>query len=131
MGLFGSADGGIYEDVTEGYMVAEFENWALAEGRKAGDVGIVETQFGYHIMYFIESEKTTWADVIRNDLAAEEYNKLAEDLEKADNVKIDGKVDSALLGVEEFVVSLAKEQIRNINANASAGTDDHAGHDHE
>ena len=115
-----AADGGIYEDVTEGYMVAEFENWALEEGRKAGDVGIVETPYGYHIMYFIESEKTTWSDAIRNDLATEEYNEFADELGKADDVKIDGKVEESLLGVEEFIVSLAKEQIRNINANASA-----------
>ena len=117
-----AADGGIYEGVTQGYMVAEFENWALEEGRKAGDVGIVETQYGYHIMYFIKSEKTTWADVIRNDLAGEEYTKLAEELEAGENVKIDGKVDASLQGVEDFVVSLAKEQIRNINANASTSS---------
>lgn len=117
-----AADGGIYEDVTEGYMVAEFENWALKEGRKAGDVGIVETPYGYHIMYFIESEKTTWSDAIRNDLASEEYNEFADELGKADDVKIDGKVEESLLGVEEFIVSLAKEQIRNINANASASS---------
>lgn len=123
-----AADGGIYEDVTEGYMVAEFENWALKEGRKAGDVGIVETTYGYHIMYFIESEKTTWSDVIRDDLAAEEYNEFSEEIVKADNVKIDGKVEESLLGVEEFIVSLAKEQIRNINANAGHSADD--GHNH-
>ena len=123
-----AADGGIYEGVTEGYMVPEFENWALKEGRKAGDVGIVETTYGYHIMYFIESEATTWSDVIRNDLAAEEYSKLADKLEKGDNVKIDGKVEKELLGVEEFVVALAKQQIRNIKANADHSADD--GHNH-
>ena len=111
-------------------MVDEFEGWALKEGRKAGDVGIVETPYGYHVMYFIESEKTTWSDVIRNDLAGEEYSKLADKLEKDDNVKIDGKVEKELLGVEEFVVALAKQQIRNIKANAAAGTDSHEGHDH-
>lgn len=123
-----AADGGIYEDVTEGYMVPEFENWALAEGRKAGDVGIVETQYGYHVMYFIDSESTTWSDVIRNDLASEEFNKLAEELEKADNVKINGEVEEGIQGVEDFIVSLAKEQIRNINANAGHSADD--GHNH-
>ena len=123
-----AAEGGIYEDVTEGYMVAEFENWALKEGRKAGDVGIVETSYGYHIMYFIESEKTTWADTIRTDLANDEYNEFSEEIAHADNVKIDGKVEESLLGVEEFVVSLAKEQIRNINANAGHSADD--GHNH-
>ena len=123
-----AADGGIYEDVTEGYMVPEFENWALAEGRKAGDVGIVETQYGYHVMYFIDSESTTWSDTIRNDLASEEFNKLAEELEKADNVKINGEVEEGIQGVEDFIVSLAKEQIRNINANAGHSADD--GHNH-
>lgn len=123
-----AAEGGIYENVTQDYMVDEFENWALKEGRKNGDVGIVETQFGYHIMYFIDSEVTTWSDTIRNDLAADEYNKLSEELENGDNVKIDGKVEESLLGVEEFIVSLAKEQIRNIKANAAHSADD--GHNH-
>ncbi len=125
-----AAEGGIYEDVTEGYMVAEFEDWALEEGREAGDVGIVETEFGYHIMYFIAKEKTVWSDTIRNDLAEAEYNALAEKLENADNVKIDNIVEEGVQGVEDFIVSLAKEQIRNINANASAGHSADDGHDH-
>ena len=115
-----AAEGGIYEDVTEGYMVAEFENWALKDGRKAGDVGIVETTYGYHIMYFIESESTSWSDAIRHDLADADYNEFAEELEKGENVAITGEVEESLAGVEAFVVSLAKEQIRNIKANASA-----------
>ncbi len=123
-----AADGGIYENVTEGYMVAEFQNWALKEGREYGDVGIVETEFGYHIMYFIGTETTTWSDVIRNDLAGEEYNKLAEELENGENVAVSGIVDESILGVEEFIVSLAKEQIRNIKANAAHSADD--GHNH-
>ena len=117
-----AADGGIYEGVPMGKMVAEFENWALKDGRKYGDVGIVETQYGYHLMYFIDSEVTTWSDTIRNDLANEEYSKLAEELEEGENVKITGIVEESLDGVDAFVVSLAKDQIRNINANASASS---------
>ena len=117
-----AADGGLYEDVTLGYMVPEYEGWALKEGRKEGDVGIVETTYGYHVMYFIESETTTWSDTIRIDLANDDYNKLAEEIETADNVKIDGKVEDALQGVEDFIVSLAKEQIRNIKANSAASS---------
>ena len=123
-----AAEGGIYEDVTEGYMVPEFEGWALAEDRKEGDVGIVETDFGYHIMYFIAKEKTVWSDVIRNDLAEVDYNTLADEISTADNVKIDGKVEAGLQDVEDFIVALAKEQIRNISANAGHSADD--GHDH-
>lgn len=88
-----AADGGIYEGVTLGKMVPEFEGWALDEARKAGDVGIVETTYGYHIMYFIQTEVTTWSDTIRNDLAAEKYNEFTEELVEADNVKA-GELDA-------------------------------------
>ena len=45
--------GGAYEGVTLGQMVPEFEGWATDESRKAGDVDIVKSEYGYHIMYFI------------------------------------------------------------------------------
>lgn len=90
-----AADGGIYEGVTLGKMVPEFEGWALDEARKAGDVGIVETTYGYHIMYFIQTEVTTWSDTIRNDLAAEKYNEFTEELVAGENVKA-GELDEAM-----------------------------------
>lgn len=34
-------------------MVPEFESWATDDARKYGDVEIVKSQFGYHIMYFV------------------------------------------------------------------------------
>lgn len=45
--------GGAYEGVSLGQMVPEFEQWATDKNRRAGDVGIVKSQHGYHIMYFI------------------------------------------------------------------------------
>lgn len=50
----GSASvGGLYENVYKGQMVENFENWCFDEVRKTGDHGLVKTQFGYHIMYFV------------------------------------------------------------------------------
>ncbi len=116
-------EGGIYEDVPMGKMVPEFENWSLAEGRKAGDVGIVETTYGYHIMYAVsEAEVTSWSDTIRNDLATEKYNTFAEELIAGENVAITNEVAENLAAVKEFTVSIAKNQIRNIQANASAAS---------
>lgn len=53
-------DGGLYEGVTEGYMVATFNDWCFDENRKVGDYGIVETKFGYHIMFFSARGEDTW-----------------------------------------------------------------------
>lgn len=47
--------GGIYEDVYSGMMVKEFNDWCFDESRQYGDHGLVKTQFGYHIMFFVDS----------------------------------------------------------------------------
>ena len=51
----GSSDafGGLYKSVTLGQMVPEFEKWAIDDSRKYGDTGIVKSDYGYHIMFFI------------------------------------------------------------------------------
>jgi hypothetical protein len=54
----------VYENVTKGQMVAEFEEWGLDSERKEGDTGIVETEYGYHVMYFIKSATTSEAGVL-------------------------------------------------------------------
>ena len=55
----GSA-GGLYTGVYEGQMVASFNNWCFDESRQNGDYGIVETRFGYHIMYFSGRGEEVW-----------------------------------------------------------------------
>lgn len=57
-----AAQGGIYTDVTKGMMVAEFDAWIFDETRKPGDTGLVKTQFGYHVMYYVrrDSELNDW-----------------------------------------------------------------------
>lgn len=49
----GSNFGGVYSNTPLGQMVSEFEDWATDKNRTYGDVEIVKSDFGYHIMYFI------------------------------------------------------------------------------
>lgn len=50
-------NGGLYENVPQGRMVSEFDQWIYDESRKPGDTGIVFNEdsnyCGYHIMYFV------------------------------------------------------------------------------
>ena len=49
--------GGLYEDITPvSSYVETFRAWAVDSSRKTGDTGIVETEYGYHIMYFVSGE---------------------------------------------------------------------------
>lgn len=64
-------DGGLYTEVYEGRMVAEFNDWCFDASRQPGDTGVVDTQYGAHVMYFSGVNMRRWqsqaADVLRNE----------------------------------------------------------------
>ena len=69
--------GGLYEDITSSSSyVPEFLEWSLAK-HKVGDTGIVKTDYGYHIMYFVGADKAEkWESDVRSDIgtkALEDY----------------------------------------------------------
>ena len=55
--------GGLYQDFPKGQMVPQFEQWSFDEARKAGDTGIVKTDYGYHIMYFVAT-RPVWQEQV-------------------------------------------------------------------
>ncbi len=49
--------GGLYENINiDASYVEPFRTWAVDVTRQPGDTAIVETDFGYHIMYFVSGE---------------------------------------------------------------------------
>ena len=108
-----ASEGGIYTDVPAGQMVAPFENWALSEDRKEGDVGIVETQYGYHIMYFVKTNATPWDDKIRSDLVATDLNDYLQGLADDEAFTVNVENQKGIEKVEDSIVRLARNQIRN------------------
>jgi len=64
--------GGLYENVYPGQMVTNFNNWCFDSARKAGETAIVETEYGYHVMYFVGNSDMTYRDfMIENTLRSE------------------------------------------------------------
>ena len=50
-------------------MVQAFNDWCFAEDRKVGDTGLVETDYGWHVMYYDGDSETTYRDfLITNDM---------------------------------------------------------------
>ncbi len=69
-----NTNGGLYENVYPGQMVEPFENWCF-DSRKAGETGIVETTYGYHIMFFSGNSEQTYRDfMITNKLTNTEMD---------------------------------------------------------
>lgn len=101
----GSSDsfGGLYEGTVLGQMVDEFENWATDDSRKYGDVDIVKSDYGYHIMFFI------------NDCP--EYESKIITQIKNDNLS--NMVDKAEIKVRESSIKKAVEKEKQAKAQAT------------
>ena len=53
-------------------MVQAFNDWCFDASRKTGDTAIVETEYGYHVMYFVGNSGVTYRDyMIENTLRSE------------------------------------------------------------
>lgn len=48
-----NTNGGLYENIVPGQMVPSFDAWCFDEANKPGDYGIVETEYGFHLMYMV------------------------------------------------------------------------------
>ncbi len=63
----------LYENVAKGDMVEEFEDWLFDEERKEGDVDIVKTSYGYHIMLRGGEGRTAWMQEAHEALVSDAY----------------------------------------------------------
>lgn len=80
-------DGGLYTRVFKGQMVTAFEDWCFDSSRKDGDTGIVETPYGFHIMYFSGKDLPYWKSLVTTDLAGEGYNTYVTELTAASDIQ--------------------------------------------
>lgn len=65
--------GGLYENVLPGQMVPEFDEWIFDAARAEGDTAIVETDYGYHVMYFVSKDGKYYDAQIRADKATADF----------------------------------------------------------
>lgn len=85
------SNGGLYSNVTEGQMVDTFNAWCFDPVRQQGDTGIVQTQFGYHIMYFCgEGEPQSQAD---DSIAKAKYYEWLDSVTEGDYTLNSGSIE--------------------------------------
>ena len=94
--------GGLYEDVTPSTnFVQEFLDWIFTDGRKAGDVGIVQTTYGYHIMYLDTADEAQWIADSKDALVAEDQEALLENITANYEVSVNKWYQEPAAPVEE------------------------------
>ena len=72
--------GGLYENISPGQTVPEFDEWCFNEERNVGDTGIVKSDYGYHIMYMESFGGETWHYNCDTALRDAEFNEKAEEI---------------------------------------------------
>ena len=106
--------GGLYERVYKGQMVKAFENWCFDAARKAGDTGIVESDYGYHVMYFIQkNDEPLWKLKIRDALSSEDAKTYTDELLKKDENKIELKGNKVQKVIDDLMAKMKKNQALN------------------
>lgn len=73
-------DGGLYTEVYQGQMVTEFNDWCFDAARQPGDTGVVDTQYGSHVMYFSGVNMNRWQSQAASTLRNEAYTAWESDL---------------------------------------------------
>lgn len=74
-----NTNGGLYSGITStSNYVPNFLNWVIDENRQVGDTGIVESEYGYHIMYYVSGEPL-WITASRDACASAMVDEMIED----------------------------------------------------
>lgn len=108
-----AADGGLISGITSSANYVEsFRNWATDSSRKVGDTGIVESEYGYHIMYYSGSDYA-WKSAIRSTKASEDFEKQLDELEGSDEYKLNKKDKNIDKAVKDFLKTFKQRLAMN------------------
>ena len=58
-----ASTGGLFEDINpSSNYVTSFLNWSIDPDRKAGDAEVIESEYGYHVMYYVGDDELSYRD---------------------------------------------------------------------
>ena len=70
-------NGGLYEDIhPQSNFVDTFRSWSVSTNRKTGDTGVIVSEYGYHVMYYVGDDELTYRDyMIREEMRSNDVEK--------------------------------------------------------
>lgn len=84
-----SFSGGMIESMKKGIYGDEIDNWVYSSDRKEGEVALIKSDYGYHVVYYIGENEPTWILSIRELLKEQKIdaivNGLAYDISYPEN----------------------------------------------
>jgi len=70
-----ASNGGLVSNMRKGAYVQPFEDWSFDPNRQSGDTDIIESEYGFHVMYFVETNDLPyWEYKATNTLKSADVN---------------------------------------------------------
>lgn len=85
-------NGGLYQNIKKGTMLASFNDWCFAASRKVGEHGVIETDLGCHIMYFVGDGPAEWQASVSDAIVSERIDAFMDELADVHPVAFDDTV---------------------------------------
>ena len=68
-------------------MVTPIDDWLFDPSRKAGDSGIVQSSYGFHLLYYVGQGDAKWKVDVESDMRTDDYNEYYDGVSKDYTVK--------------------------------------------
>ena len=95
-----ASEGGLFENIhPDSSYVPNFLNWSIDADRKKGDAEVIETEYGYHVMYYVGNSDMTYRDfLITEEMRSNDHTEWYDGLLEAVKVK-EGDISKLKLDV--------------------------------
>ena len=90
-------------------MVEAFNDWCFDDIRQPGDYGLVKTEFGYHLMFFVDSQPI-WKESARSDLISARANETLSAI--LEQYPMEAEFDKILLGFVDLNAEAAETEVQ-------------------
>lgn len=75
-----SSYGGLIESLKKGIYGDEIDDWAYSSDRREGEVALIKSDYGYHVVYYIGENEPTWILSIRELLKEQKIDAIVNGL---------------------------------------------------
>ena len=82
-----ASNGGLISNVVEGKTVPAFNDWIFDESRQYGDYGLVRSEYGYHVMFFVDIEEL-WIRTARTMVISDKATVLIDEVVEANPMEV-------------------------------------------
>lgn len=91
-----ASNGGLIENVYPGQMVESFDAWCFDAARQPGDTDVIQSEYGYHIMYFsAQCEHPLWYTYAQSDYLTQLWSNIVQ--QAADKFAAEQTIENAAL----------------------------------